>query len=158
MIIIRKERYYVENHDKEEVKLSSSDLKLINHKQFYEKIVLDDYDNNASNLLIDNKIELSLILNKKENNDDFDKEIVDILINLKVPSIKKREEIISGLQLMTNLLNKYSEIYLNNQIDENKDKNEDIFIQKLNILLGLPIPTVTSGEAEIKYICGKYQD
>ena len=59
---------------------------------------------------------------------------------------------------MTNLLNKYSEIYLNNQIDENKDKNEDIFIQKLNILLGLPIPTVTSGEAEIKYICGKYQD
>ena len=158
MIIIRKERYYVENHDKEEVKLSSSDLKLINHKQFYEKIILDDYDNNASNLLIDNKIELSLILNKKENNDDFDKEIVDILINLKVPSIKKREEIISGLQLMTNLLNKYSEIYLNNQIDENKDKNDDIFMQKLNILLGLPIPTVTLGEAEIKYICGKYQD
>jgi hypothetical protein len=75
-----------------------------------------------------------------------------------VPSIKKREEIISGLQLMTNLLNKYSEIYLNNQTDENKDKNEDIFMQKLNILLGLPIPSVTSGEAEIKYICGKYQD
>ena len=88
-------KYYVENHDKEEVKLSSSDLKLINHIQFYEKIV--------TNLLIDNKIELSLILNKKENNDDFDKEILDILINLKVPSIKKREEIISGLQLITNL-------------------------------------------------------
>ena len=151
-------KFYVENHDKEEIKLSSSDLKLINHRQFYEKIVLDDYDNNASNLLIDSKIELSLILNKKENNDDFDKEIVDILINLKVPSIKKREEIISCLQLMTNLLNKYIEIYLNNQTDENKDKNEDIFIQKLNILLGLPIPSVTSGEAEIKYICGMYQD
>ena len=151
-------KYYVENHDKEEVKLSSSDLKLINHIQFYEKIVLDDYDNNASNLLIDNKMELSLILNKKENNDDFDKEIVDILINLKVPSIKKREEIISGLQLMINLFNKYSEIYLNNQSDENKEKNEEIFTQKLNILLGLPIPSVSSGEAEIEYICGRYQD
>ena len=119
---------------------------------------MDDYDNNASNLLIDNKIELSFILNKKENNDDFDKEIVDILINLKVPSIKKKVEIISGLQLMTNLFKKYTEIYLNNQTDENKDKNEDIFFQKLNILLGLPIPSVNSGEAEIKYICGKYQD
>ena len=151
-------KYYVENHDKEEVKLSPSDLKLINHIQFYEKIVLDDYDNNATNLLIDNKIELSLILNKKENNDDFDKEILDILINLKVPSIKKREEIISGLQLITNLFKKYSEIYLNNQTDENKDKNEETFFQKLNILLGLPIPSVSSGEAEIKYICGKYQD
>lgn len=151
-------KYYVENHDKEEVKLSSSDLKLINHTQFYEKIVLDDYDNNASNLLIDYKMELTLILNNKENNDDFDKEIVDILINLKVPSIKKKEEIISGLQLMINLFNKYSEIYLNNQIDENKEKNEEIFIQKLNILFGLPIPSVISGEAEIKYICGRYQD
>ena len=40
----------------------------------------------------------------------------------------------------------------------NKDNNNDKFMEKLNILLGLPIPTVTSGESEIKYISGKYQD
>ena len=33
-------KYYVENYKKEEIKLSASDLKLINHKPFYEKVVL----------------------------------------------------------------------------------------------------------------------
>ena len=145
-------QYYVENHEKEQIKLSPADLKLINHTQFYEKVVLDDYDNNACNLLIDNKMALSLLLNKQENSEEFDKEILDILIKLKIPSIKKREEIISCLKLIINLIKKYSELYLNNE--NNKDK----FIEKLNILIGLPVPVVTSGEAEIKYISGKYQD
>ena len=38
------------------------------------------------------------------------------------------------------------------------NKDNDIFTEKLNILLGLPIPTVNSGEAEIKYISGKYYE
>ena len=146
-------KYYNENHEKEEIKLSPSDSKLINHKPFYEKVVLDDYDNNACNLLIDNKMKLSLILNKDDNNEDFDKEILDILIQLKIPSIKKKEEIISALELIINLIKKYSEIYCNKD-----NNNNEKFMEKLNILLGLPIPTVTSGEAEIKYISGKYQD
>ena len=145
-------KYYVENYEKEQLKLSPSDLKLINHNHFYEKVVLDDYDNNACNLLIDNKMKLSLVLNKEENNEEFDKEILDILIKLKIPSIKKKEEIISGLELISNLMKKYSEMYLKTE------NNNDKFLEKLNILLGLPIPAVTSGEAEIKYISGKYQE
>ena len=150
-------KYYVENYEKEEIKLSPSDLKLIDHKPFYEKVVLDDYDNNACNLLIDNKMKLSLALNKGDNNEDFDNEIIDILIKLKIPSIKKMEEIISGLELLNNIMKKYSQLYLNK---DNKDeqKNKEQFLEKLNILLGLPVLTVTSGEAEIKYISGKYQD
>ena len=144
--------YYIENYIKEEIKLSASDLKMINHSQFYERVVLDDYDNNACNLLIDNKMKLSLILDNGSNKEDFDKEIVDILIKLKIPSIKKREEIISGLELIINLIKKYSEIYLA------KENNSDKFLEKLNILLGVPVPSVTSGEAEIKYISGKYYE
>ena len=148
-------KYYVENHEKEEIKLFASDIKLINYTQFYEKVVLEDYDNNACNILIDNKMQLSLILNKEESNKDFDKEILDILIKLKIPSIKKKEEINSCLKLINNLIKKYSDLYLNK---EENDENKDLFTEKLNILLGLPIPDVTSGEAEIKFISGKYQD
>ena len=144
--------YYIENHIKEEIKLSASDLKMINHSQFYERVVLDDYDNNACNLLIDNKMKLSLILDNDNNKEEFDKEIVDILIKLKIPSIKKREEIISGLELIINLIKKYSEIFLS------KENNSDKFLEKLNILLGIPVPSVTSGEAQIKYISGKYNE
>ena len=58
--------YYIENHIKEEIKLSASDLKMINHSQFYERVVLDDYDNNACNLLIDNKMKL-IVINSLKN-------------------------------------------------------------------------------------------
>ena len=150
-------KYYAENYEKEEIKLSASDLKLIDHKPFYEKVVLDDYDNNACNLLIDNKMKLSLVLNKGDKNEDFDNEIIDILIKLKIPSIKKMQEIISGLELLINLMKKYSQLYLNkDNNDEQKIKEQ--FLEKLNILLGLPVLTVTSGEAEIKYISGKYHE
>ena len=153
-------KYYAENHEKEEIKLSPADLKMINHRPFYEKVVLDDFDNNACNLLIDNKMKLSLILNKEDNNEDFDAEILDILIKLKIPSIKKHNEIISCLELILNLMKKYTELYLNkeNSDEHNKAKNKELFLEKLNIILGLPILTVNSGEAEIKFISGKYQE
>ncbi len=153
-------KYYAENNEKEEIKISPADIKMINHRPFYEKVVLDDYDNNACNILIDNKMKISLILNKEENNEDFDNEILDILIKLKIPSIKKQNEIISCLELIINLMKKYSEFYLNkeNKDEEQISKNKEIFLEKMNIILGLPILTVNSGEAEIKFISGKYQD
>ena len=53
---------------------------------------------------------------------------------------------------MINLIKKYSLLYLN--------KDNDLILKKLNILLGLPIPTVNlnSNEARITYICGKDYD
>ena len=137
--------YYVEKYEKEEIKLSASDLKLINYKPFYEKVFLEDYDSSACNLLIDNKIKLSIILNKEENKDDIDKEILDIIVNLKMPSIKRKEEIISGLDLIIHLFKQYSELYLN------KENKQDKFIERLNLLLGLPIPNVIEGQAQIMY-------
>ena len=144
-------KYYVENYKKEEIKLSASDLKLINHKPFYEKVVLDDYDSAASNLLIDNKMKLSFILNKeeKDKNEDNDKEILDIIVDLKIPSILKKEEILSGLELIINLFKQYNELYLN------KENNQDKFIERLNILLGIPVPFVENGNAEIRYMSNK---
>ena len=149
-------KYYAENFQKEELKLSKSDLLMINCTKFYEKVVLDDYDNDASNMLLDYRMNLVMILNKEENKEDFDKEIIDILINLKIPSITKKDEIISGLNLITHIIEKYAEVYDINKIEKEENKNK--FIEKLNILLGVPIPTVKSGEGEIKYISGRYQD
>ena len=149
-------KYYIENYEKEELKLSKTDLIMINCTKFYEKVVLDDYDNEASNLLLDYKMNFMMILNKEEKNEDFDKEIIDILINLKIPSIKKQEEIISGLYLITHILEKYAQIY---EIDKTeKEENKNKFLEKLNILLGVPVPTIKSGEGAIKYISGRYQD
>ena len=153
-------QYYIENYEKEELKLSKSDMIMIDCIKFYEKIIIEDYDSDASNMLIDYKMKLIMILNKEEDKDKFNNEIIDILIKLKIPLIKKREEIISGLNLITHIIQKYSEIY---QIKETKEENKDNnnynkFIEKLNILLGVPIPVVTSGSAEIKYISGKYGD
>ena len=149
-------KYYAENYEKEELKLSKSDLVMINCNKFYEKVVLDDYDSDASNMLIDYKMNLIMILNKGENKDEFDKEIIDILINLKIPNINKKDEIISGLTLISHIIEKYAEMY--NINDSKEEKNKDKFIEKLNILLGVPVPVVKSGEAEIKYISGRYQE
>jgi len=149
-------KYYAENYEKEQLKLSKSDLVMINCNKFYEKVVIDDYDSDASNMLIDYKMNLIMILNKEENKDEFDKEIIDILINLKIPNINKKDEIISGLNLITHIIEKYAEMY---NINDSKDeKNKDKFIEKLNILLGVPVPVVKSGEAEIKYISGRYPE
>ena len=153
-------KYYIENYTKEELKLSKSDIIMIDCIKFYEKIIIEDYNSDASNMLIDYKMQLIMILNKEEDKEKFNNEIIDILIKLKIPSIKKKEEIISGLNLITHIIQKYAEIYqIKETKEENKENNNyDKFIEKLNILLGVPIPTVNSGDAEIKYISGKYGD
>ena len=152
-------KYYVDNYQKEELNLSKNDIIMINTVQFYEKVVMEDYDNEACNMLLENKIDIDLALNKEENKDDFDNNIIDILIKLKIPSLKTNDEIASGINLITNLIQKYAEIYnINNKVEENNDKNNEKFIEKLNILLGIPVPSVTEGVAEIKYVSGLYHD
>ena len=153
-------QYYAENWEKEGLKLSKGDIIMIDCIKFYEKILIEDYDSEASNMLIDHKMKLISILNKEEDKEKFNNEIIDILIKLKIPYIKKREEIISGINLIAHIIKKYAEIYqIKETKEENKENNNyDKFIEKLNILLGVPIPTVNSGDAEIKYISGKYGD
>ena len=89
-----------------------------------------------------------MALNIKENKSINDVDILDFIINKRLEKVKTKEEIISYLELLINLIKKYSLLYLN--------KDNEIFNEKLNILLGLPIPIVNSGDAEIKYISGKY--
>ena len=148
-------KYYIDNYQKEELKLSKGDIIMIDCIKFYEKVVVEDYDSDASNMLIDYKMNLIMILNKEENKEEFDKEIIGILIKLKIPSIVKKEEIISGLNLITHIIEKYVEIY---KINDNNEQNNEKFLEKLNILLGIPAPAVTGGDAEIKYISGRYAD
>ena len=141
-------KYYENNISDEDLILSPDDITLINHNNFYEEIIHDYSETKAANLLLENKICLILSLSIKENKVINDEEILDLLINKKTEKIKTREDLISYLELLINIIKKYCSIYL--------DKNNDILLEKLNILLGLPIPTVTSGDAEIKYISGKF--
>ena len=154
-------KYYLKNWEKDGLKLSKGDLLMINCIKFYEKIILEDYNSEASSMLIDYKMNL-MILNKEENKEDFDKEIIDIIIKLKIPSIKKKEEIISGLNLITHIIQKYAKLYKIDEIKEEgnniENTNKEQFLEKLNILIGVPIPTVISGESEIKYISGRYSE
>lgn len=60
-------KYYIDNWENQEIKLSNDDLIMINHNKFYEKVFLEDYDSEASNLFIDNKINLIMILDKNNN-------------------------------------------------------------------------------------------
>ena len=141
-------KYYDKNILDEDMTLSDDDINLINHEQFYDKIVKDNYESNATNLLIDIKINLVLAINIKENMPINDQDILDYLINKRIEKIKTNEDINSYLDLLVNIIKKYSLVYLN--------KDNDLLLEKLNILLGLPIPTVNFNEAEIIYVSGKY--
>ena len=149
-------QYYLENYQKEELNLSKNDIIMINTNKFYEKVIMEDYDSDASNMLIDYKMDLDVILNKEENKEEeFKNDIIDIIIKLKIPSIKTKDDIISTINLISLLIKKLSDIY---NIDNEEEKNKEKFLEKLNILLGIAIPNVTEGNAEIKYISGKYQN
>ena len=141
-------KYYDKNILDEDMTLSDDDINLINHEQFYDKIVKDNYESNATNLLIDIKINLVLAINIKENMPINDQDILDYLNNKRIEKIKMNEDINSYLDLLVNIIKKYSLVYLN--------KDNDLLLEKLNILLGLPIPTVNFNEAEIIYVSGKY--
>ena len=141
-------KFYIENKKKDEnLNLSNVDKKMINCNKFYEKVVLDDYDASACSMLIDYKMQYTLSsINDEKLDGDFDNDIIDILVKLKIPVAKKINDIVSCLELIINLIKKYSEIYIN---------DKEIFNSKLNIFLGIPVPNVNSGNAEIKYLCGK---
>ena len=143
-------KYYEINISNKDLILSSDDISLIIYNNFYDKIVEDNYGESATELLLDNKICLIMELNIKENKPINDEDIIDYIINKKIEKIVTKEKLVTYLELLINLLKKYSLLYLN--------KNNDIFIEKLNIIFGLPLPTVNSGKAEIKYISGKYYD
>ena len=143
-------KYYENNISDEEMILSTDDITLINYNKFYDKIIQDKYDQTSTNLLLDSKISLILALSIKENKPINDEDILDYLINQRIEKVKTREEIISYLEILINILKKFSCLYSN--------KDNDFFNEKLNILLGLPIPAITSGNAEIKFISGKYYD
>ena len=144
-------KYYIENYEKEKIEFSPSCLKLINHIPFYEKVVMEDYDSEACNLLIDYKMKLSFMLSKtEEQKEEFNAQIINIMIKLKFPCSKTIPEINSGFQIIINLLKKYS--------DYKDDKQKNIFIEKLNQLLGIPIPYVHDKQAMFIYISGNYHE
>ena len=127
---------------------------MIYANRFYEKVLMDEYDSDKdiNKLLIEYLFELDMVLNKGE---EFNKGIIDIIVKLKIPSLKTKEEIISGIDLVTLIIKKYAEIY---NINNNQENNNEKFLEKMNILLGIPIPEVKQGDAIIKYLSGRYHD
>ena len=110
-------------------------------------------------MLINYKLDLDKVLNKVESMKEFDESSIEILIKLKIPSVKKINEIISTIHIVSNLIQIYLKKYkINDDKDNDNSVNKDKFFEKLNILLGIPIPTVSTDKAEIKYISGKYQE
>jgi hypothetical protein len=131
-------QYYLNNKDKDkDLKLSEDDEKLIGHMPFYEKIILDDYDDKGSLMLINFKIDSSFNINEPLNKDNL-----DLITKLKIPSSKNKDSIISSLSLIENILSK---------VKEDNDKKK-----LLNIIIGVPSLVVESGEAKIIYVCGSY--
>ena len=131
-------QYYLNNKDKDKtLKLSEDDEKLIGHMPFYEKIILDDYDDKGILMLINFKIDSSFNINEPLNKDNL-----DLITKLKIPSSKNKDSIISSLSLIENILSK---------VKEDNDKKK-----LLNIIIGVPSLVVESGEAKIIYVCGSY--
>lgn len=104
---------------------------------FYEKIILDEYDDKGSLMLINFKIDSSFNINEPLNKDNL-----DLIFKLKIPLSKNKDSIISSLSIKENILSK---------IKENNNKKK-----LLNIIIGLSSLVVESGEAKIIYVCGSY--
>ena len=131
-------QYYMDNKGKDEtLKLSENDDKMINHIPFYEKIILDEYDEKGSSILIKLKIDSSIKINEPNNKDNL-----DLIIKLKIPSSKSIDSIISSLNLIDMIWESFK---------EEKNKNE-----LLNKIFGVPSIVVDSGEAKICYLSGAY--
>ena len=132
--------YYLTNKEKDDtLKLSEQDEKMINYMPFYEKIILDNYDEKGSSILINLKLSSSLNLNESINKNNL-----DLLIKLKVPTSKSVDGIISSLSLIEKLFETFKE-------EKEKEKKE-----LLNIIFGIPTLLVESGEAKICYVSGGY--
>ena len=113
--------------------------------------MIDDYDTDACNLLINTKLNFTMALNPEiEKEEEFLDEFTKNLVELKITKITKKEEYISCIGVLINLVKKFAELYLENK-DEGK-RNKGKFIEKLNALLGLPKPHVSKGKAFIIYL------
>ena len=115
-------------------------------------------------MFVGNKMNLDEIINKGEKQEEFFKEINEILIILKFLFPIYQIEVESEIDFMIHIITKYAEIYKINDDEENVEdinnniNNKENFLEKLNILLGIPIPSVKDGNANIIYISGKYHD
>ena len=128
-------QYYVKNKEKDStLKISDQDEKMINHIPFYEKIILDNYDEEGSSILINLKIDSSL--NKDE---PINKDGMDLIVKLKIPSSRSVNNIISCLSLIEKILDSFKE-----------EKEQEL----MNILFGIPTLKVESEEAKICYVSG----
>ena len=129
-------QYYINNKEKDEtLKISEQDKTMIDYMPFYEYIILDDYDEIGSSILINLKLDLSLNINDPNNINNL-----DLIAKLKIPSSKSVEGIISCLSLIEKILNSC--------------KEEKYKIELLNILIGIPTIVVEKEEAKILYISG----
>ena len=133
-------QYYINNKDKDEnLKISEQDEKMINYMPFYEKIILDKYEEEGTMILIKIKLDTSL-----NTNELMDKEAIDILIKLKIPSGKSIDNIISSLSLIDKILTTY------------KDKNEEQKKILMSTIFGIPTILVENDETKIGYVSGAY--
>ena len=129
--------YYINNKEKDKnLKLSENDEIMINHLPFYEKLILNDYDEKSTSDLINLKI------NSFNINESLNENYLDLLIKIKIPSSKN----IEGIQSSLNLIDKL----LSNIKDENKKK------QLIAIIFGVPSIIEENEETKICYFSGRY--
>ena len=131
-------QYYIDNKTKDEnLKISEQDEKMINYIPFYEKIILENYDEKASSILI------NILLDSSLNKDGaINKEGIDLIIKLKIPSSKNVDNIISSISLIEKVLETVKE--------ENEKK------ELIEIIFGIPSLIVEAEEPKICYISGRY--
>ena len=131
-------QYYIDNKEKDTtLKLSENDEKMINYIPFYENIIVEDYDEEGSSILIKLKFDSSLNVDGP-----LSKENLDLIVKIKIPSCKGINSIISCISLIGKIFESY------------KDENNKIKL--LNEILGIPTIFCDSGEIKICYVSGAY--
>ena len=131
-------QYYINNKTKDEnLKISEQDEKMINHIPFYEKIILENYDEKGSSILINIILDSSV-----DKNGPINKEGIDLVIKLKIPSSKSVDNIISSIGLIDKILE---------SANESNEKKELV-----DIIFGVPSLILENEEPKICYVSGRY--
>ena len=131
-------QYFIDNKEKDtNLKISENDEKLINYLPFYENIILEDYDEEGSSILIKLKIDSSLNMDEPLSKDNL-----DLIIKIKIPSSKTINSIISCITLIDKIFETFKD-------EKNKNK-------LLNEIIGIPTVYYDSGELKICYVSGAY--
>jgi hypothetical protein len=117
-------QYFIDNKEKDtNLKISENDEKLINYLPFYENIILEDYDEEGSSILIKLKIDSSINMDR-----------VRELLFRKHEFIKSRQTseqgfidfIISLIDYMPEDRANFEKIYRNKWLNANREVIEDI--------------------------------